>query len=47
MMTLTADKREKSREFTRKTQNAAKRKANRLTCTEAEVEAILSEGEST
>ena len=47
MTTITAENRKKSREIAREQREAAKRKADGLTCSEAEVEAILSAGEST
>ena len=47
MMILTPETREKARKVAREQREAAKQKAEGLTCSEAEVEAILSEGEST
>ena len=47
MMTIASETGEKSREIAQEQRKADKRKADGLTCSEAEVEAILSEGEST
>ena len=46
-MTITSENREQRRKVTQEQREAAKRKADGLTCSEDEVEAILSEGEST
>jgi len=47
MTTITSENREQRRKVSREQQEAAKRKAEDLTCSEDEVEAFLSEGEST
>jgi hypothetical protein len=46
-MTMTSETGEKRREAAAEKRKAAKRKTDGLTCSEAEVEAILAEGEST
>ena len=47
MVAITSEDTEKNREIAREKREAVKRRADGLTCPEAEVEAILSEGEST
>ena len=47
MTMIPSDNSEKSPEIAREKRKPAKRKAEGLTCSEAEVEALLSEGEST